>query len=90
MLKFTILTVMMILGMSTVSFGKTYLFIPKRGTLLTPDENYLTKQSRLNKIKYLVITDGNNRKMISGIPFILNWLILEGNECTSIGGWAMH
>ena len=66
MRKFTFITLMMILGMSSVSFGKSYLCIPKKGTLLTPKVNILvTNQSDLNRKKFLVKTEGNNRKMIS-------------------------
>ena len=66
MMKFTILTLMMILGMSSVSFGKSYLCIPERGTLLTPNKNHITtKQSEFDRNRFLVKTEGNNRKMIS-------------------------
>ena len=66
MRKFTFITLMMILGMSSISFGKSYLCIPERGIFLTPDENWLiTKKIVFDKNKFLVKTEGNNTKMIS-------------------------
>ena len=87
MRKFTFITLMIILGMSSVSFGKSYLCIPERGTLLTPDKNYLvTKQSEFNKNKFLVKTDGNNRKMISVKYFGEDWYLCEVGEKDINGG----
>jgi len=66
MIKFTFITLMMILGMSSVSFGKSYLCITERGLFILPDENWLMdKKKGLDKNKILVKTEGNNRKMIS-------------------------
>ena len=53
MIKFTFITLVMILGISSISFGKSYLCIPERGTLLTHNKNYLiTKQSEFNKNEF--------------------------------------
>ena len=66
MIKFTFITLMMILGMSSVSFGKSYLCITERGLFILPDENWLMdKKKGLDKNKILVKTEGNNKKMIS-------------------------
>ena len=81
MRKITFITLMMIFGMSSVSFGKSYLCIPKKGTLLTPKVNILvTKQSDLNRSKFLVKTEGNNRKMISVKFFGEVWTICKVGE----------
>ena len=68
--KFTFLTLVIILGMSLVSFGKSYLCIPERGVFFLPDDTWLIKKKAVfDKNKFIVKTEGNNRKMISVKPF---------------------
>ena len=47
MRKITFITLMMILGMSSVSFGKSYLCITERGLFILPDENWLMDKKRV-------------------------------------------
>ena len=67
MRKFTFITLMMIFGMSSVSFGKSYLCIPTQGVGLgsvgSGDLIY-SKENIVNK-KFIVKTEGNNKKMKS-------------------------
>ena len=87
MIKFTFITLVMILGISSVSFGNSYLCIPERGTLLSHNKNYIiTKQSEFNKNKFLVKTYGNNRKMISVKFFGEDWYICKVGEKYIDGG----
>ena len=89
MRKFTFITLVMILGMSSVSFGKSYLCIPSQWVSL----KYLDKdgkESRKSRVvkedeipktsKFLVNTEGNNRKMISVKFFGSDYYICKVGE----------
>ena len=69
MKKFTFITLMMILGISSVSFGKSYLCIPSQMVVLNYEDRevQIVKEDEipLTTLKFLVKTEGNNRKMIS-------------------------
>ena len=69
MRKFTFITLLMILGISSVSFGKSYLCIPSQMVVLNYEDRkiQIVKEDEipLTTLKFLVKTEGNNRKMIS-------------------------
>jgi hypothetical protein len=78
MRKFTILTLMMILGMSSVSFGKSYLCIPSQGVGLgtVGRGDWIISKEILVEKRYIVKTEGNNTKLKSVKEFgSLNSLI---------------
>ena len=66
MRKITFITLMMILGMSSVSFGneKMYLCIPERGVDFGRDSDTIEK-SVWSYYKYVVKTKDNNSEMVS-------------------------
>ena len=73
MKKFTFITLVMILGMSSVSFGKDYLCLSSHGILITNNQYRklpLEKGSgySLNKLRFMVKTEGNNslEKILNG------------------------
>jgi len=74
MRKFTILTLMMILGMSSVSFGKQYLCSTKVGVAVIPTYGKNNSQEqreriwglqKMGKTNFLVETDEYDTKMLS-------------------------
>ena len=67
MRKFTFITFMMILGMSSVSFGKEYLCIPTSGVFLMNVEqgNTLQPSNQLSGKSLIVKTEDNDSKMVS-------------------------
>jgi len=84
--KFTFITLMMILGISSVSFGKTYLCLPSNGILLTGNQYHNIPEPTLNENKFMVKTEGNNRKMISVKPFGEKGIICSVGEKLVRGG----
>ena len=90
MRKFTFITLLMILGMSSVSFGKTYLCLSSNGILFTGNQYHNLPLENLNKLRFMVKTEGNNRKMISVKPFgekgiicVVGDKLMRGGEVTS-------
>ena len=96
MRKITFITLMMILGMSSLSFGneKMYLCFPTSRTTFLDDNTYVSNinKDKLKGIdeKWLVKTEGNNRKMISVKPFgekgiicVVGDKLMRGGEVTS-------
>jgi len=67
MRKFTFITLVMILGMSSVSFGKEYLCIPTSGVFLMNVEqgNTLQPSNQLSGKSLIVKTEDNDSKMVS-------------------------
>ena len=77
MMKFIFITMMMILGMSSVSFGKSYLCITdeERNLILNPKERIIHED------KFIVKTLGNDKSMISVKEFGKDYYkCLEGSE----------
>jgi len=67
MRKITFITLMMILGMSSVSFGneKMYLCIPDKGVSLGGSSDSLDDSNELSGYKYIVKTEDDDSKMVS-------------------------
>ena len=77
MRKITFLTLVMILGMSSVTFGKSYLCITdeERNLILNPNERIIHED------KFIVKTLGNDKSMISVKEFGKDYYkCLEGSE----------
>ena len=77
MKKITFLTLVMILGMSSMSFGKSYLCISEVGRIFdhNPEVRIVPEE------KYVVRTLGDDKKMISVQKFgETNFTCLEGSS----------
>ena len=90
MRKITFITLMMILGMSSVSFGKSYFCLPTSGTTFL-DDNFHIRNINKDKLKgiddkWLVKTEGNDRKMISVKFFGEDWYLCKVGEKYIDGG----
>ena len=67
MRKIIFLTLVMILGMSSVSFGKSYLCISHHGVVIHGDNKgvELNVIEDVSENKFIINTNGNNTKMLS-------------------------
>ena len=86
MKKFTFISLVMILGISSISFGKSYLCLTSNGILLTGNQYHHIPEPTLNESKFMVKTEGNNRKMISVKPFGEKGIMCVVGDTISRGG----
>ena len=64
MRKFTFITLMMILGMSSVSLGKSYLCISEIGKFIDKSDGQY-ESSRITPKKIIIKTEDNDNRMVS-------------------------
>ena len=82
MSKITFITLMMILGMSSVSFGKSYLCISEIGKFIDKSDGQY-ESSRITPKKIIIKTEDNDNRMISVKFFGKEYFICKDGQ----NGW---